>query len=231
MKSIEHLRAVARLDLQELTLSGTQILGPLSFTVEEQETVAILGPSGIGKTSLLRILAGFETRFKGHLTGSRDLAYVFQEPTLMPWRSSLANLTLATGCSAEAAKEWLDAVGLADKAAHFPGQLSLGQQRRLALARAFAARPRLLLMDEPFVSLDEDLLGEMMDVFDELRRRHQTTTILVTHSRQEVMRLATRVVTLSGAPATIASELSVASQLSCRARGWRPSKYWTKVLI
>ncbi len=97
-------------------------------------------------------------------------------------------------------------MGLGGRGADFPGQLSLGQQRRLALARAFATRPVLLLMDEPFVSLDPELAGEMMHLFARLRRETGVTTLLVTHVEAEARRLATRVVTLGGPPGRIVAD-------------------------
>ncbi len=132
---------------------------------------------------------------------------VFQEPTLLPWRSVLANITIATGVSDAVAMAALTDVGLGSRAADFPNRLSLGQQRRLSLARAFAVKPALLLMDEPFVSLDPELADEMMRLFMALRESVTVTTILVTHVEAEARRLADRIVTLAGAPARIVSDV------------------------
>ncbi len=197
---------LVRLELSGLTREGVPVLGPLSLVVTRGETLAVLGPSGIGKTTLLRVIAGLQTGFEGTLEVTPSLAYVFQEPTLLPWRSVLKNITLPTGCSPGLAAERLAEVGLADKADLFPGQLSLGQQRRLSLARALASEAELLLMDEPFVSLDADLAEEMQDLFLRLREAHRLTTIFVTHAQDEAQRLSTRVVTLGGSPAVIAAE-------------------------
>lgn len=199
---------IAKLDLDGLRFDQTQVLGRLRLCVAAGETLAILGPSGIGKTSLLRIIAGLEPRFEGHRDVTQSLAYVFQEPTLLPWRSALDNVTIPTGCDDATAREWLGRVGLAGHVGQFSGQLSLGQQRRLSLARAFAANPSLLLMDEPFVSLDTSLAEEMLTVFETLRSHHRTTTILVTHDTAEATRLADRIITLGGSPAVIEAESS-----------------------
>ena len=131
---------------------------------------------------------------------------VFQEPTLLPWRSTKDNLTLTTGISDRAALSALSDVGLGDHADAYPRSLSLGQQRRLALARAFAGAPELLLMDEPFVSLDPDLVEEMMALFARLRAARQVATLMVTHSEDEAKMLASRIIKLSGSPAGIVAD-------------------------
>lgn len=197
---------LAHLELEGLSLGGDAVLGALDLTIHAGETVALVGPSGVGKTTLLRILAGLETGFAGNRNVVDAVALVFQEPTLLLWRRVIDNITLTTGCSQAEAAEHLAEVGLARQSDLFPTQLSLGQQRRLSLARAFAARPKLLLLDEPFVSLDPDLVNEMMTLFDHLREQHKITTVLVTHSEAEAMRLATRIVRLAGRPARVVSD-------------------------
>ncbi len=137
---------------------------------------------------------------------------VFQEPTLLPWRNLRDNITIATGVSPEQANTALADVGLADRADSYPNRLSLGQQRRLSLARAFAVEPALLLMDEPFVSLDAAIADDMMRLFTRLRDSHQVTTVLVTHVMTEAEKLANRIVTLAGDPATIMGDNTAPSR-------------------
>jgi NitT/TauT family transport system ATP-binding protein len=173
------------------------VLSDLAFAVAPGETLAVVGPSGVGKSTLLRILAGLDRAFEGAVRAPERLAMVFQEPTLLPWRTACANLTVATGVDAAAARDGLAAVGLAGKGGLFPRQLSLGQQRRLALARAFVTRPDLLLLDEPFVSLDPALAEEMLALTERLIAETRPATVFVTHSAAEAERLATRVLRLA----------------------------------
>jgi NitT/TauT family transport system ATP-binding protein len=178
------------------------VLRDLTFQVDAGETLAVVGPSGIGKSTLLRIVAGIDADFEGAVVRPERLAMVFQEPTLLPWRTALRNLTVTTAVDDAAGEAALAAVGLPGMGGLFPGQLSLGQQRRLSLARAFAMQPELLLLDEPFVSLDGPLVGEMMTLTERLIARTRPATLLVTHSTAEAERLATRILRIgaTGAP-------------------------------
>lgn len=188
---------------------ATQVLGDISFTVAAGETVAVLGPSGVGKSTLLRIVAGIDTDFDGRVDRPEKMAIVFQEPTLLRWRSVLDNLMVVhPGLGRDRAMAALERVGLASKGADFPGQLSLGQQRRLALARAFMGRPEGLIMDEAFVSLDPALAKTMFDLTRSLIAETQPATLLVTHDIAEAEALATRILSLSGSPATLSEHTS-----------------------
>lgn len=192
-----------RVRIEKKAFGDTDVLGEIAFDVAQGERVALVGPSGIGKSTLLRIVAGLDASFQGTVERPDRLAMVFQEPTLLPWRSALDNVVLATRVSERDARARLAEVGLLERAGLFPAQLSLGQQRRLALARAFAARPRLFVLDEPFASLDEALADEMMDLVATLLERHGTTVVLVTHSSREAERLTRRTLGLQGSPARL----------------------------
>lgn len=187
--------------ISEKRFGDDLVLGPIAFGIAQGETVALVGPSGIGKSTLLRLVSGIDTDFTGHIDRPQAMAMVFQEPTLLPWRSALENLTLLhPGLPPERALAALDEVGLTGKETLFPGQLSLGQQRRLALARAFAGQPDLLIMDEPFVSLDAAAADRMLTLTEQLIARHQPATLFVTHDMAEATRLAHRTLTLEGGP-------------------------------
>ena len=201
---------VLDLALNTLQLGGAPILKDIHLSVPKGQTLALVGPSGIGKSSLLRIIAGLETSYQGRCNVAGKSAIVFQEPTLLPWRSTRDNICIATGVTPAAADTALADVGLQDRGDAYPNRLSLGQQRRLSLARAFAVQPDLLLMDEPFVSLDPALVAEMMQLFKTLQAAHDVTTILVTHVQEEAQALADRIITLAGKPATISSDILVA---------------------
>lgn len=194
--------------MKRLTLGGRPILGDIKLTLGPSETLALVGPSGVGKTSLLQIIAGLQGAYEGHCHVRGRIGAVFQEPRLLPWRSVRDNLCITTGITPAQAMQALAEVGLAERHADFPEQLSLGQRRRLSLARAFAVKPDVLLMDEPFVSLDPALVEEMMTLFTTLRTAHDVAAILVTHAKEEAERLAGRIVTLGGAPAQITSDFS-----------------------
>ena len=195
-----------RVNISEKSFGNLEVLGRIAFQIAPGETLAVSGPSGVGKSTLLRILAGLDTDFAGTVEGSNRVAFVFQEPTLLPWRSARANITLSTGVSNEKADQALEDVGLAGLGCRFPQKLSLGQRRRLSLARAFAAKPSLLLMDEPFVSLEPELAEEMLALTERLLAPARIATVLVTHTQAEAERLATRSYRLAGQPATL-SEL------------------------
>lgn len=191
-------------DLQSKRFGDTEVLRDIRFAVEAGETVALQGPSGIGKTTLLRLIAGIDDAFDGRIVRPNRLAMVFQEPTLLPWRSVIQNIMLVhPELRKDAAHAALDRVGISAKADLFPGQMSLGQQRRLALARAFAAQPKALILDEPFVSLDPELAQEMLELARSLIHEVRPATIFVTHSREEAASLSDRVLKLAGQPATL----------------------------
>ncbi len=196
-------------DVKRMAYGSTEILRDIRFTVGPEERLAILGPSGIGKTTLLRIIAGLIDDFEGEVTGADDLAVVFQEPTLLPWRSAIENVTLTTGISAAEAREKLAEVGLTDKGGHYPGQLSLGQQRRLALVRAFAANPRLVLLDEPFASLDEATAASMVALTARMLATRRIACLLVTHAAEEAVALTSRALLMAGRPGMIVGECRI----------------------
>lgn len=192
-----------RIDLHGKSFGPRAVLGQIRLSVSRGQRVAILGPSGIGKSTLLRIIAGLDRQFQGNLTGVERLAMVFQEPTLLPWRNALQNVMIPSRCDAGHARDLIAQVGLRGRDAQFPRQMSLGQQRRLSLARAFAARPDILLMDEPFASLDADLACRMIQLTRDLLDRSGAGLILVTHDPSEAARLSAPPRLLSGSPAIL----------------------------
>ena len=186
------------------------VLDELAITLAGGEVAALVGPSGCGKTTLLRIIAGLDRDFDGHITlpAHGTLGMVFQEPRLLPWRTVEQNVRIAAPHAGEGELAALfETLGLSAHRAHYPGELSLGLARRVALARAFAVKPDLLLLDEPFVSLDERLAARLREELAELVRRRPITTLLVTHNLEEAVGLADRILFLCASPARIMFEV------------------------
>ncbi len=189
-----------------------EILHDFSLTLEAGKIHALVGPSGFGKTTLLRIIIGLDRDFEGRvsLPPETKIGMVFQEPRLLPWRSVLENLKLAAPQAAEADLVKLaDDLGIGDHLRNFPGELSLGQARRVALARALAIEPNLLVLDEPFVSLDAALARRLSDELAALVERTRVTTLLVTHDIDEAIRLADHIILLGHRPAEIVGNIDV----------------------
>ncbi|MBV8793461.1 MAG: ATP-binding cassette domain-containing protein [Hyphomicrobiales bacterium] len=188
------------------------VIANLSFALEEGETGALIGPSGCGKSTLMRILAGLDRNFDGsiHIPAHGKVGMVFQEPRLLPWRSVEDNVRLAAPGATEAEVTTLfAALGLSEHRAHFPGELSIGLARRAALARAFAVRPTLLLLDEPFVSLDAPLARQLQGDLARLVESRRMIVVLVTHDVDEAIALADRIFVLSARPTHVVGEIRV----------------------
>jgi len=190
-----------------------EVLADLCFSLERGETGALIGPSGCGKSTLMRIVAGLDRHFEGevHWPSEGRIGMAFQEPRLLPWRSVEDNVRLAAPEASEAEIAALFAqLGLAEHRAHYPGELSLGLARRAALARAFAVRPALLLLDEPFVSLDAPLARQLRGDLCRLVESREMITLLVTHDVGEAIALADRIFVLSPRPARVLGVVPIA---------------------
>jgi len=187
-------------------------LRDIAFTLEAGRVGAILGPSGCGKTTLLRIVAGIDKRFEGSVRrpASGSLAFVFQEPRLLPWRTVEDNVRLAAPDIGEEELAALFAsLGLDEHRRHFPGELSLGLARRVALARAVAAKPDLLLLDEPLASLDGATASRLIQEIIDLVESRPITTLLVTHDTEAAIRLADVIFVFSDGPARLLARIEI----------------------
>jgi ABC-type nitrate/sulfonate/bicarbonate transport system ATPase subunit len=192
--------------------ASQRVLQGLEFTLARGEAAAMVGPSGCGKTTLLRIIAGLDRSYEGRIdvSGHGRLGMVFQEPRLLPWRNVEDNLRIAApDASDEEISELFEALELDEHRAHFPSELSLGLARRAALARALAIKPDLLLLDEPFVSLDAALAKELREEIAALIDEKRVTTLIVTHDLREAIELADKIFLLSPRPARICATLDV----------------------
>lgn len=198
-----------KVSITSKSFGETPILGAIDFTIAPGSAVALLGPSGIGKTTLLRIIAGLDHDFTGTIAMPKSIGMVFQEPRLLPWATVLANVEIADDIGAARARHFLDAVGLAQAADFYPRQLSLGMARRVSLARALSVEPPLLILDEPFASLDETAATTMRDLVIATAEAAKLTLLIVTHDPEEAVAIADRILILSGRPATITADLSI----------------------
>ena len=217
------MSALVALEAAEVVYKGRPALGPISLQVAAGESLALIGPSGGGKSTALRLLAGLEAPARGRVVrdlGATETAVVFQAPTLMPWADALSNvalpLELAGAPRPEArarAAEALSAVGLQGAEDKPPAQLSGGMAMRVSLARALAPRPRLLLMDEPFAALDEITRRRLADDVLALWKASGAALVFVTHSVEEAVYMGARVVALTPGPGRIAGEVAVDAPL------------------
>lgn len=177
------------------------------------EFACLVGPSGCGKTTLLNIVAGLDTRYEGRIEWDEPpvMAYVFQNPRLLPWRTVRENIELVLPKEADAGRveHLLDAMGLLHAQAQYPQRLSLGMCRRVALARAFAVDPTLLLMDEPFVSLDAPTARRMRELLTQVWLERPHGVLFVTHDLREAIALADRLIFLSAPPTAVVGEVTV----------------------
>lgn len=201
-------------------------LGGLTFTVERGQFVSIVGPSGCGKTTLLRSVAGLQTASGGtvRLDGTlvtrppEGMAVVFQDyrSSLMPWLTVRKNIMLPLRQQRLAKAEQnalieqsADSVGLHEFLNHYPWQLSGGMQQRVAIARALAYRPQIMLMDEPFASVDAQTRADLEDLVLAIRREYGMTILLVTHDVDEAVYLANRVIVLSNRPSRVVQQVEI----------------------
>lgn len=204
--------------------STVNALADISFDVHRREFMTIIGPSGCGKSTLIRILAGLEfanagtVRLNGEtVTGpGPDRGMVFQTYTLFPWLSvkknvmfGLRNLGISDSKAQQEAMQWIDLVGLERFANHYPHQLSGGMKQRVAIARALAARPRILLMDEPFGALDAQTRAKMQSYLLEIWRNIDITIVFITHDLDEAIFLADRILVLKANPGEVQELIEV----------------------
>jgi NitT/TauT family transport system ATP-binding protein len=183
-----------------------EVIAGVSFALHSGEVGVVVGPSGCGKSTMLRILAGLDPDYQGQVSrpAKARLAMVFQEPRLLPWRSVEDNIRLASPGIADAKLAAIFGVLELDAhRSHFPGELSLGLARRVALARAFAVDPDLLILDEPLASLDDALASKLREEIATLVASRPMITLLVTHSMEDAVRLGDRIFLLSPRPARL----------------------------
>jgi len=200
--------------------NGVEALNDLSFSVNRGEFVSLLGPSGCGKSTVLRLAAGLLAPDAGAVTyanGKPQIGFVFQDHTLMPWADALTNARLPLDLKrmprdqADArASAALARVGLVGFERAYPRELSGGMRMRVSIARALAAQPQLLLLDEPFAALDEITRNALGDDLLKLWREDGLTVLFVTHSVGESSYLSQRVLVMTPRPGRITADIALA---------------------
>jgi NitT/TauT family transport system ATP-binding protein len=218
------------------TLRGERVaLDRISLSVRHGEFVCLVGPSGCGKTTLLNILAGLDVADDGTVLvrgphgGKSVSGYVFQQSRLLPWLSVRDNLRFVVPGKTRHVRDqvdyWLDRVGLTGRGDDYPRQLSVGQQQRVAVARAMIIKPDTLFMDEPFSSLDELTASKMREELLGLWQEIAATVVFVTHNPLEATFLADRIIVMSPGPGRVVQDYSV-SALVPRPRDSDDSRLW-----
>ena len=200
-----------------------KVLDNINFEVEEDELICIVGPSGCGKTTLLRIIIGLEQPTTGSVLikdkplkqSVSDLGFVFQEPALFPWRSALENVKFPLEIKGmekekkeEIARKYLKLVGLEGFENSYPFELSGGMKQRAALARVLAKDSEILLMDEPFASVDAQTSNKLQEELVDLWQKTMKTIIFITHSIDEAVYLSDKILVLSKGPSVIKKTFS-----------------------
>ncbi len=192
------------------------VIKDLKFTLNNKEFICLVGPSGCGKSTLLNTIAGLDTNFQGKIAienqkTTPNIGYVFQNPRLLPWRTIRENieLVLSNTQTTKTVDILLEAMQLKHLAECYPQHLSLGMSRRISIIRAFAVNPDILLMDEPFVSLDAPNARQVRKLLLSLWQQRPHSILFVTHDLREAITLADRLVFLSKSPMKILSEIQV----------------------
>ncbi|MCK5897596.1 MAG: ABC transporter ATP-binding protein [Methylococcales bacterium] len=192
------------------------VIKDLKFSLNNQEFVCLVGPSGCGKTTLLNTIAGLDSNFQGKIAlenknTTPNIGYVFQNPRLLPWRTIRENieLVLTSPQSTDMVDTLLEAMQLKHLADSYPEHLSLGMSRRISIIRAFAVNPDILLMDEPFVSLDAPNARQVRKLLLSLWQQRPHSILFVTHDLREAITLADKLVFLSKSPMKIVSEINI----------------------
>lgn len=196
---------------------GLKVLADISLSVYAGEAIALVGPSGCGKTTLLNIVAGLLDPDQGDVNQKQGLrtAYIFQEPRLLPWKTVEANLSfvqhnfLLPSEAAEVRDNLLQRTGLEPYRNVYPAQLSGGMKQRLEIVRALSIRPQLLLMDEPFKSLDLALKYQLQELIFERHAEEKFAILLITHDPEEAVMQADRIIVLTDKPTNIYREIII----------------------
>jgi NitT/TauT family transport system ATP-binding protein len=205
--------------------AGSPVLAGIDLAVRKGEFVSIIGPSGCGKSTILKLVAGLIPATSGTVLvdgmtpihGREIMSFIFQDATLLPWRSVAKNVELALELDHSPRDtrraridSLLDLVGLKEVGRAYPRQLSGGMKMRVSIARALACRPRILLMDEPFAALDEMSRDRLNEELLRLREAQKWTVLFVTHSVAEAVYLSDRIIVLAPHPGRIGHEIDVA---------------------
>jgi len=205
------------------------VLSGVSLDLHSGETLALVGPSGCGKSTLLHIVAGLLAPSEGQVRSAfRGVGCVFQQPRLMPWKSAADNIALGLkglGMPAAArrrrALDWAARMGLAEEDVRkYPHELSGGMQSRVALGRALAVAPDLLLLDEPFSALDVGLKQELYVLLRKQVEQAGTAVLMITHDLMEAVRLADRIAVMTAGPGRVLGEFAVERPQSMRTEAW-----------
>jgi NitT/TauT family transport system ATP-binding protein/sulfonate transport system ATP-binding protein len=202
-------------DIQKKSFGGNDLFADLHIDVPAGQVVALIGPSGVGKSTLLRMIAGIDADYQGQIlldgvapAKAQVPGFVFQDPRLLPWETAFGNLrAVKSDISYQEGCKLLSDVGLAGAEDLRPAELSGGMQRRVALARALAVSSRLLLLDEPFVSIDRKLALELQTLVAGVVDQLGPTVLLVTHDPYDAAALADRVITLRGRPVKVIDDM------------------------